>query len=108
MGPVTKFHKIAIRKPRAVQHISSREGGGQRGAPLLTPLGLQGESDVGVHDRVIVLTAHKLNMKADVEMRGRAEWQKRGGGGGISTGCVTDASYDSATGVHNLHLVEQN
>ena len=36
-------------------------------------LRLQGESDVGVHDRVIVLTAHKLNMKADVEMRGRAQ-----------------------------------
>ena len=56
-----------------MQHISSKEGGGQRGAPL----GLQGESDVGVHDRVIVLTAHKLNMKADVEMRGRAEERRR-------------------------------
>ena len=70
-----------------MQHISSGEGGGQRGARPRHSL-LQGESDVGVHDRVIVLTAHKLNMKADVEMRGRAEWQKRGGGGGISTGCV--------------------
>ena len=42
-------------------------------AGALSPLRLQGESDVGVHDRVIVLTAHKLNIKADVEMRGRAQ-----------------------------------
>ena len=40
---------------------------------LCLSLCLQGESDVGVHDRVIVLTAHKLNIKADVEMRGRAQ-----------------------------------
>ena len=45
---------------------------GQRRALSLS-LRLQGESDVGVHDRVIVLTAHKLNIKADVEMRGRAQ-----------------------------------
>ena len=63
-----------------MQHISSREGGGQRGAPLLATLGLQGESDVGVHDRVIVLTAHKLNIKADVEMRGRAQTAKEEAG----------------------------
>ena len=51
-----------------MQHISSRREGGQ-----LCRRSLAGESDVGVHDRVIVLTAHKLNMKADVEMRGRAQ-----------------------------------
>ena len=56
-----------------MQHISSRREGGQLGRRSLAPLCLQGESDVGVHDRVIVLTAHKLNIKADVEMRGRAQ-----------------------------------
>ena len=58
-----------------MQHISSRREGGQlgRGALSRLSLSLQGESDVGVHDRVIVLTAHKLNIKADVEMRGRAQ-----------------------------------
>ena len=45
---------------------------GKWAGALRLSLRLQGESDVGVHDRVIVLTAHKLNIKADVEMRGRA------------------------------------
>ena len=59
-----------------MQHISSRREGGQLGRRS-PPLCLQGESDVGVHDRVIVLTAHKLNIKADVEMRGRAQMAEK-------------------------------
>ena len=48
--------------------------------PSSLSFSLQGESDVGGHDRVIVLTAHKLNIKADVEMRGRAQTAKEEAG----------------------------
>ena len=67
----------------------------------VSPLCLQGESDVGVHDRVIVLTAHKLNIKADVEMRGRAQMAE-GGSHRVSRFC--EEEFSDQRGSNHLAL----
>ena len=67
----------APRNPRGrnISLLGRRQAGGQ----VTLPVFKESLPDVSAPDRVIVLTAHKLNIKAGVEMRGRGpfQWRRR-------------------------------